>query len=60
MSIIVREREQERFIIEDFIVPYSNIKITNVNDNKPPLKIVLKKAVIWMILVAMLASLMFF
>lgn len=57
---IVREREQERFGIEDIIVPYSNIKITNANDNKPPLKVMFKKAVVWIILLGMLASLMFF
>ncbi len=57
---IVREREQERFGIEDIIVPYSNIKITNANDNKPPFKVVFKNVVIWIILVGMLASLAFF
>lgn len=57
---IVREREQERFGIEDIIVPYSNIKITNANDNKPPFKVVFKKTVVWIVLAGMLASLMFF
>lgn len=60
MYINEREIEEERYSIEDAIVPYSNIKITHVNDNKPPFKVVIKKAVVWLLIIGMVAGLVFF
>ena len=60
MYISEREIEEERFSIEDIIVPYSNIEITHVNDNKPPFKVLLKKTVVWVLIIGMIASLFFF
>jgi len=60
MYVDKREIEEERYNIEDVIVPYSNIKITHVNDNKPPFKIVVKKAVVWLLIIGMVAGLFFF
>ncbi|MBO4405864.1 MAG: hypothetical protein J5821_03975 [Alphaproteobacteria bacterium] len=60
MYINKKEIEEERFSIEDVIVPYSNIEITHVNDNKPPFKVMLKKAVVWLLIIGMVAGLFFF
>lgn len=60
MYINEREIEEERFSVEDVIVPYSNIEITHVNDNKPPFKVLVKKAVVWVLIIGMVASLFFF
>lgn len=60
MYVNEREIEEERYSIEDTIVPYSNIKITHVNDNKPPFKVVIKKAVVWLLIIGMIAGLFFF
>ncbi len=60
MYINEREIEEERFSIEDVVVPYSNIKITHVNDNKPPFKETLKKAIVWLLIIGMIAGLFFF
>lgn len=57
MYVDKREIEEERYNIEDVIVPYSNIEITHANDNKPPFKIVIKKAVVWLLIIGMVASL---
>ena len=60
MYINKKEIEEERYSIEDVIVPYSNIEITHVNDNKPPFKVVVKKAVVWLLIIGMIAGLFFF
>lgn len=59
MYISEIEIEEERFSIEDVIVPYSNIEITHVNDNKPPFKVMVKKAVVWLLIIGMVAGLFF-
>jgi hypothetical protein len=53
MNIDVSEIEKKRFSLED-IVSYSNIEITNVNDNKPPAKVIATKVIIG-IVIALLA-----
>ncbi len=55
-----RAREEERYNVEDAVVPYSNIEITHVNDNKPPFKVMVKKAVVWLLIIGMVAGLFFF
>jgi len=60
MYINEREIEEERYSIEDTIVPYSNIEITHANDNKPPFKVIVKKAVVWLLIIGMTAGLFFF
>ena len=60
MYISEREIEEERYSIEDVIVPYSNLKITHVNDNKPPLKLIFKRTVLWVLLISMFVGLFFF
>ena len=51
------EIEEERFEIEDIVVPYSSIEINHVNDNKPPLRFVLKRAIVWILIAVMVAGL---
>ncbi len=60
MYISEKEVEEERYGIEDIIVPYSNVKITHANDNKPPLRLVFKRVVLWVLLLSMLVGLFFF
>ena len=60
MYVDKREIEEERYNIEDVIVPYSNIEITHVNDNKPPFRVRVKRAVVWLLIVGMVAGLFFF
>lgn len=60
MYVNRRETEEERYTVEDVIVPYSNVKITHVNDNKPPFKVVLKKAMVWLLVVGMFVGLFLF
>jgi len=60
MYVNRRETEEERYTVEDVIVPYSNVKITHVNDNKPPFKVVLKKAMVWLLIVGMFVGLFLF
>ena len=60
MYINEEEVEEERYSVEDVIVPYSNVKITHVNDNKPPLMLVFKRTVLWVLIASMLAGLFFF
>lgn len=60
MYIDRKEIEEERYTIEDVIVPYSNVKITHVNDNKPPFKVMVKKAIVWLLIIGMFLSLFFF
>lgn len=60
MYINTREIEEERFMIEDVVVSYSNIEITHVNDNKPPFKVILKKGITWLLIISMIAGLFFF
>jgi hypothetical protein len=47
---------KDGFTIED-VVSYSNIEITNVNDNKPPLRVVTVKVVVFCIIAALIAAL---
>ena len=60
MYISEKEVKEERYSIEDVIVSYSNLKITHVNDNKPPLKLIFKRAVLWVLLISMVVGLFFF
>ena len=60
MYISEREIEEERYSIEDTIVPYSNIEITHANDNKPPFKVMVKKTVVWLLIIGMIAGILFF
>ena len=57
MYMIVKEIEEEVHTIEDVIVPYSNINITHANDNKPPFKLILKRTILWIFVVSMIAGL---
>lgn len=60
MYVNEKEIEEERYSIEDVVVPYSNVKITHANDNKPPLKLVFKRAVLWILLASMVTGLFIF
>ena len=60
MYISEKEIEEERYSIEDVIVPYSNVKITHVNDNKPPFKVMVKKAIVLLLIIGMFVGLFFF
>lgn len=55
-----REIKEERYSIEDVVVPYSNISITHANDNKPPFKTILKRAMLWFLIALMVLGLFFF
>lgn len=55
-----REIKEERYSIEDVVVPYSNINITHANDNKPPFKIMLKRAMLWFLIALIVLGLFFF
>ncbi len=59
MYMNIRDTEKERFSIGDIIVPCSSIKITHVNDNRPPFKEIAKKAIIWILIIAMACGLVF-
>lgn len=59
MYISKREDIREKSI-EDVIVPYSNIEITHANDNKPPFKVLVKKALVWVLILSFIAGLLFF
>ena len=50
--------EEQHFSIED-IVSYSNIEITHANDNKTPMKIVVFKSVVWLLIISLIAGLFF-
>ncbi|MCR5225369.1 MAG: hypothetical protein K6C34_04765 [Alphaproteobacteria bacterium] len=52
-----RTEEEEIFTIGDVIVPYSNIEITHVNDNKAPVKVTIMKAVVWLVIISLVAAL---
>jgi hypothetical protein len=56
MNVKVDELSGKCFTIED-VMSYSNIEITNVNDNKPPMRVVTTKIVIFCIIAALVASL---
>lgn len=45
MSMDISDTERKRFSLED-IMSYSNIEITNVNDNKPPAKVIAGKIIV--------------
>ncbi len=60
MYMNTEEIEKERFSLGDIIVQFSNIEITHANDNKPPLKEVLKKVIIWTLILAIAVSLFLF
>ncbi len=57
-NISFEKDEEQHFSIED-IVSYSNIEITHVNDNKTPIKVVLFKSVIWLVIISLIAGLFF-
>lgn len=50
------EVKQESFSVEDIIVSYSNIEITHVNDNKVPVKVTLRKVVVVLVILALVAG----
>jgi hypothetical protein len=56
MNVNTNEIEEKSFSIED-IVSYSNIEITNVNDNKPPIRVIAVKVVVWAIIAALVLAL---
>ncbi|MDR1235898.1 MAG: hypothetical protein LBJ96_02730 [Holosporaceae bacterium] len=58
MNVNTSKTDGNFFSIGD-VVSYSNIEITNVNDNKPPMKIVAVKAVVFCIIAALVAALLF-
>lgn len=53
------ENEENIFSVEDVIVPYFNIEINHVNDNKSPTIVTLKKAIVWLLLATLLAGLFY-
>ena len=53
------EIEEESFSIGDIIVSYSDIEISHVNDNKPPLKFIAKKIAVWAVIIMMALGLLF-
>ncbi len=59
MNIGISKSEEEYFSVEDVIVSYSNIEITHVNDNKAPVEIMAKKAIIWLLLASMIVGIFF-
>jgi hypothetical protein len=56
MNVSANELEKKYFSIED-VVSYSNIEITNANDNKPPARVVAMKVGVAAILVIMILAL---
>ncbi|MDR0580548.1 MAG: hypothetical protein LBG04_00300 [Holosporaceae bacterium] len=56
MNVSVNKLEKKYFSIED-VVSYSNIEITNVNDNKPPARVIAMKIGIAAILMIMILAL---
>lgn len=57
MNVALHGKE-DYFSIED-VVSYSNIEITHVNDNKVPTGIRIKKAIIFLLAVFLLAGLFY-
>ncbi|MDR0555979.1 MAG: hypothetical protein LBG20_03165 [Holosporaceae bacterium] len=53
------DKEQGRFFSLEDVVSYVNIEITNVNDNRPPLRIVMKRIAIGLIILALAGALVF-
>ena len=53
------EIEEESFSIGDIIVSYSDIEISHANDNRPPLKFIVKKVAVWAIITIMAVGLLF-
>ncbi|MDR2780852.1 MAG: hypothetical protein LBB21_00090 [Holosporaceae bacterium] len=56
MNVNVDELEKKHFTIED-IVSYSNIEITNANDNRPPMKIIALRVVVVCVVAALIGAL---
>jgi hypothetical protein len=56
MNVNVDKLNKRFFSVED-VVSYSNVEITNANDNKPPLKIITVKAAVFCIIVALVVAL---
>lgn len=60
MNVDTNNQNKERiFCLEEIVVPYFNIEITHVNDNKAPKIVTIKKAVVWLLLVAILAGIFY-
>lgn len=57
-NISFEKNEEQHFSIED-IMSYSNIEITHANDNKTPMKIVVFKSVVWLLIISLIAGLFF-
>jgi hypothetical protein len=57
MNTNVDRIEREYFSIED-VVSYSNIEITHANDNKAPVKVIATKAIVWLLIISMVAALL--
>ncbi|MDR2646285.1 MAG: hypothetical protein LBC04_03890 [Holosporaceae bacterium] len=53
MNVSTNELEKKYFSVED-IVSYSNIEITNVNDNKPPARVIAVKIGVVVVFVIMI------
>lgn len=58
MNIDTNRNEEETFCIED-VVSYSNIEISHVNDNRTPIKTLIAKNAIWLIILALITALIF-
>lgn len=56
MNIGINIEEKEYFSVEDVVVSYSNIEITHVNDNQAPMAVVVKKFIVWSLILSMLAG----
>lgn len=53
------QREADIFCVEEIVVPYFNIEITHANDNKAPMVVTVKKAIIWLLLISILAGIFY-
>jgi hypothetical protein len=56
MDTDVNDIKKKEFALED-MMPYSDIEITNVNDNRPPLKVMVIKVGIWACLAILVLAL---
>lgn len=51
--------EEDIFCVESIVVPYFNVEITHANDNRAPKIVTIKKVVVWLLLVCLLAGIFY-
>ena len=59
MFIDTNNIEMEREFSVGDIVSYANIKLIHANDNKAPLKVVIAKTLVWLLIISMITGLFF-